>query len=124
MRKVVITGMGIISPVGSGAEAFFDSLVRGVCGKLERGHIVNVYSEVTITRAAGENCGGICGRIGYGGYVEHCTQNARVSSTESKPDRGGIGGYCPGSVRWCVNMQTVASRWDYVGGIAKLLHLV
>ncbi len=96
--------------------------VGGVCGKLESGHIVNVYSEVTITRAAGENCGGICGRIGYAGYVEHCTQNARVSSTESKPDRGGIGGYCPGSVRWCVNMQTVASRWDYVGGIAG--HLV
>ena len=32
MKRVVITGMGVISPVGNGAEAFFDSLVKGVCG--------------------------------------------------------------------------------------------
>lgn len=94
----------------------------GVCGKLESGHISDVYSEVTITRATNDNCGGICGRVGYAGYVERCTQNARVTSTSSEPDRGGIGGYCPGTIRWCVNMQTVDSRWDYVGGIAG--HLV
>ena len=90
----------------------------GVCGKLEKGHLVNVYSEVTITRATDDNCGGICGRVSYGAYVEHCTQNARITSTSSEPDRGGIGGYCCGVIRWCVNMQTVDSRWDYVGGIA------
>ena len=32
MRRVVITGAGVVSPVGSGAAAFFDNLTRGVCG--------------------------------------------------------------------------------------------
>lgn len=32
MKRVVITGVGVISPVGNDAAAFFDSLTRGVCG--------------------------------------------------------------------------------------------
>ena len=32
MRRVVITGAGVVSPVGSGASAFFENLTRGVCG--------------------------------------------------------------------------------------------
>lgn len=32
MNRVVITGMGVISPVGSGAEAFYENLTKGVCG--------------------------------------------------------------------------------------------
>ena len=32
MKRVVITGAGVISPVGSGAATFFDNLTRGVCG--------------------------------------------------------------------------------------------
>lgn len=32
MRRVVITGAGVISPVGNGAEAFFTNLTNGVCG--------------------------------------------------------------------------------------------
>lgn len=32
MKRVVITGAGVVSPVGSGAAAFFDNLTRGVCG--------------------------------------------------------------------------------------------
>ena len=32
MNRVVITGAGVISPVGNGVEAFFDSLTKGVCG--------------------------------------------------------------------------------------------
>ncbi len=32
MNRVVITGAGVVSPVGSGAEAFFENLVKGVCG--------------------------------------------------------------------------------------------
>ena len=32
MKRVVITGAGVISPVGNDAVAFFDSLTRGVCG--------------------------------------------------------------------------------------------
>lgn len=31
-HRVVITGAGVISPVGNGAEAFFQSLTEGVCG--------------------------------------------------------------------------------------------
>ena len=31
-QRVVITGAGVVSPVGSGAEAFFENLVKGVCG--------------------------------------------------------------------------------------------
>lgn len=32
MRRVVITGFGIVSPIGTGAEAFFDALGRGCDG--------------------------------------------------------------------------------------------
>ena len=32
MKRVVITGAGVVSPVGNDAAAFFDSLIRGVCG--------------------------------------------------------------------------------------------
>ena len=32
MKRVVITGAGVVSPVGSGVEAFFENLTRGVCG--------------------------------------------------------------------------------------------
>ena len=32
MKRVVITGAGVVSPVGSGASAFFENLTRGVCG--------------------------------------------------------------------------------------------
>ena len=32
MKRVAITGAGVISPVGSGAEAFFENLTKGVCG--------------------------------------------------------------------------------------------
>lgn len=31
-RRVVITGIGVISPIGTGKEAFFKSLKEGVCG--------------------------------------------------------------------------------------------
>ncbi len=32
MNRVVVTGAGVVSPVGIGAEAFFENLVKGVCG--------------------------------------------------------------------------------------------
>lgn len=32
MNRVVITGMGVISPVGNDVGTFFDNLTRGVCG--------------------------------------------------------------------------------------------
>ena len=32
MKRVVITGAGVVSPVGSGVEAFFENLTQGVCG--------------------------------------------------------------------------------------------
>ncbi|NLA54323.1 MAG: beta-ketoacyl-[acyl-carrier-protein] synthase II, partial [Clostridiales bacterium] len=32
MRKVVITGMGVVSPVGNNVPDFWDSLVSGKCG--------------------------------------------------------------------------------------------
>ncbi len=32
MRRVVITGVGAVSPVGIGAKAFFENLTKGVCG--------------------------------------------------------------------------------------------
>ena len=32
MKRVVITGVGVVSPVGDGANAFFDNLIQGVCG--------------------------------------------------------------------------------------------
>ena len=32
MKRVVITGAGVVSPVGIGVEAFFENLTQGVCG--------------------------------------------------------------------------------------------
>ena len=32
MRRVVVTGMGVISPVGNSVEAFWESLLAGKCG--------------------------------------------------------------------------------------------
>ncbi|MBR6890599.1 MAG: beta-ketoacyl-[Clostridia bacterium] len=31
-QRVVITGMGAVTPVGIGVETFFDNLIKGVCG--------------------------------------------------------------------------------------------
>lgn len=31
-KKVVVTGMGVVSPIGSGQDKFFDALYRGECG--------------------------------------------------------------------------------------------
>ena len=90
----------------------------GVVGNMERGHLINVYSEVTLIRATDDNEGGICGRLGYEAYVEHCTQNARVNSGDKDPDRGGICGFQRGVVRYCVNESTVECDWDRVGGIS------
>ena len=95
-----------------------DYSTGGVCGILDKGHMTDIYSEVTLTRATDDNQGGICGRVSYGGYVEHCTQNARINSSDKDPDRGGICGYCTGIIRYCVNLQTVDCNWNYVGGIA------
>lgn len=32
MKRVVITGMGVISPIGNNIDAYWDSLIKGVCG--------------------------------------------------------------------------------------------
>src|SRR5438132_11548797 len=32
MRRVVVTGRGVISPIGIGAKTFWDNLVAGKCG--------------------------------------------------------------------------------------------
>src|SRR5215213_9716400 len=32
MRRVVVTGLGVISPIGIGAKTFWDNLVAGKCG--------------------------------------------------------------------------------------------
>ncbi len=90
----------------------------GVIGNMSRGHVVNVYSEVSITRATDDNCGGICGRLGFAACVEHCTQNARVNSGDKDPDRGGIAGYQTGLIRYCVNLQSIDCNWNCVGGIS------
>ena len=31
-RRVVITGMGVVSPVGNDVETFLDSIMNGKCG--------------------------------------------------------------------------------------------
>ncbi|MBP0972506.1 MAG: RICIN domain-containing protein, partial [Oscillospiraceae bacterium] len=95
-----------------------DNRTGGLVGTVRKGHIVNVYSEVSITSAKDDHAGGLIGLLEYGGYVEHCTQNARVNSGDKDPFRGGIAGENKGCIRWCVNRQTVDCNWNYVGGIA------
>ena len=98
-----------------------DETVGGVVGRLEYGHVCNIYSEVYIQNATDDFEGGIVGSIGYGGLVDHCTQNADVNSDDQDPERGGIAGRCDGFIRYCVNNKTVNLNWDYAGGIAGKL---
>ncbi len=81
----------------------------------------NVYSEVRVARGTDDHLGGICGFVGTGGRIEHCTQNARVNSGDQDPYRGGIAGRCVnGAIRYCVNLSSVDCNWDYSGGIAGI----
>lgn len=93
----------------------------GVVGNLERGCLYNIYSEVTIRNAADDFAGGIVGKCGYAGFIEHCTQNAKVNSNDQDNHRGGIVGYTDGNVRYCVNNARVYCNWNCVGGIAGTL---
>ena len=94
-----------------------DDHVGGVVGWFAEGHLYDIYSEVTLTKATDQYEGGIAGYNSYGGYIEHCTQNARINSSDKDPCRGGIAGRNRGVIRWCVNEQTVDCNWNYCGGI-------
>ena len=91
--------------------------VAGIVALLEEGHIVNVYSEVSVINATNYREGGIAGAVAYGGFIDHCTQNAPVYSNEHYSHRGGIAGYSDGTIRYCVNNATVNNNWS-CGGIA------
>ena len=32
MKRVAVTGLGVLSPIGNDVKTFWDSLVKGVCG--------------------------------------------------------------------------------------------
>ena len=91
--------------------------IGGVCGVMHAGHIVNVYSEVSLIKTTDDFEGGICGHLGIDGFIDHCTQNARVNSGDQDPYRGGITGANHGVISHCVNKSSVDCNWDYVGGI-------
>ena len=95
-----------------------DDHVGGIVGILQYGHLCNIYSEVTINNCSDVREGGICGAVAYGGFVDHCTQNATVNSTDYDSQRGGIAGYSDGTIRYSVNNATVNHNWDCGGGIA------
>ena len=92
--------------------------VGGIVGLLQAGHLCNIYSEVTIGNCTYIRQGGVVGAIAYGGFVDHCTQNACVNSSDHDDCRGGIAGYSDGFIRYCVNNGTVKHNWNYAGGIA------
>ena len=99
-----------------------DERVGGIVGRLESGHVCNVYSEVYIQNATDDFEGGIVGWASYGGLVDHCTQNAVVNSDDKDPERGGIAGRSEGAIRYCVNNKTVNLNWDCAGGIIGKLN--
>ncbi len=94
-----------------------DERVGGVVGVMDHEHLSNIYSEVIMTAATDDYQGGICGKAGYTTFIEHCTQNARVTSGDKDPYRGGICGQSDGIIRYCVNRGDVDCNWNYVGGI-------
>lgn len=51
MKRVVVTGLGIISPVGNTVEQFWDSLINGKCGI---GYITRFDTEGYKVRVAAE----------------------------------------------------------------------
>lgn len=95
-----------------------DAITGGVVATLQWGHLCNIYSEVSVPNCTDVRQGGICGEIGYGGLVDHCTQNAAVNSTDFDSYRGGIAGYSDGVIRYSVNNANVNHGWDCGGGIA------
>ena len=50
-KRVVVTGMGVISPVGNNVAEFWNSLVNGVCGI---GHITEFPTDDLPATVAGE----------------------------------------------------------------------
>ncbi|MBQ3939665.1 MAG: RICIN domain-containing protein, partial [Oscillospiraceae bacterium] len=94
-----------------------DTVVGGVCGWLRAGHISDIYSEITLPKATEDYQGGICGLAEFAGYIENCTQNARVNSYDRDSYRGGIAGYSRANIRGCVNRGAVECDWNNVGGI-------
>lgn len=50
-RRVVVTGLGVISPIGSGKDKFFQSLKEGICGV---DHITRFETEGFDTKIAAE----------------------------------------------------------------------
>ena len=97
-----------------------DDHIGGVVGILQYGHLCNVYSEVSVPNCTDVRQGGICGAVAYGGFVDHCTQNAAVHSTDYDSQRGGIAGYSDGTIRYSVNNASVSHTWDCGGGIAGI----
>ena len=51
MRKVVVTGLGVLSPVGQGRDAFFDSLINGRSG-IRR--LTSEFAPRLVSRIGGE----------------------------------------------------------------------
>ena len=98
-----------------------DDNLGGLVGYLDAGHLVNIYSEVSIINATDDCEGGLVGKCMKGGCIDHCTQNARVNNNDADPYRGGIAGYAKGVIRYCVNNATVNHNWDQGGGIAGAL---
>ena len=109
---------GCISNFAIKGSVSGDYHTGGVVGELVGGHLVNIYSEVTVTQGKDDNAGGICGKLHTKGMIDHCTQNGRVNSGDQDPNRGGIAGLANGLIRHCVNKATVDCNWDCVGGIA------
>lgn len=95
-----------------------DDHIGGVVGILQYGHLCNIYSEVSVPNCTDVRQGGVCGAVAFGGFVDHCTQNAAVYSTDYDSQRGGIAGYSDGMIRYSVNNANVSHNWDCGGGIA------
>ena len=50
-RRVVITGTGVITPVGNNVETFWNSLINGVCGI---DYIKDIPTEGLTVKVAGQ----------------------------------------------------------------------
>jgi len=94
----------------------------GIVGILNQGHLYNIYSEVVVTNVTEYYQGGIVGVLGAGGYIDHCTQNAKIYDNVNYYYRGGIAGHSDGVIRYCVNYGTINHNWSYGGGIAGSLN--
>ncbi len=117
-------GASTISASSNASIITAEAYVGCLAGRLENIKIVDCSNENSTLNATGYVLDGttyyayIGGYVGYGYYVEDCTNTVDVIYAKNGRYVGGIAGRLLNAIKKCTNTATIsASNADYVGGI-------